>query len=148
MTPLLQSHVEGVPCRRGKVRDVYDLGDRLVIVATDRISAFDWVPPTPIPGKGQVLTALTTFWLNFLKEPNHLISLDVAEMGPEFVSRNDVVAGRSMLVRKTQVIPFECVARGYVAGSGWKEYQQTGHICGIELPVGVRESDRLPEPVF
>src|SRR5947208_3765744 len=121
MTPLLQSHVEGIPCRRGKVRDVYALGDRLVIVATDRISAFDWILPTGIPDKGRILTGLTRFWLDFLGVPNHFLSEDVAQMGPEFAAQEEVLRGRSMLVRKTAVVPIECVVRGYLAGSGWKE---------------------------
>src|SRR5437764_4419604 len=103
--PLLQSHVAGYPCRRGKVRDVYDLGDRLVIVATDRISAFDWVLPTGIPDKGRVLTGLTLFWLNRLNVPNHLISTDVSAMGPPFAAHKEILEGRSMLVRKTTVVP-------------------------------------------
>src|SRR4051794_32750541 len=109
MTPLLQSHVEGIPCRRGKVRDVYDLGDRLVIVATDRISAFDWVLPTGIPDKGRVLTGLTRFWLDFLGVPNHFLGDDVGAMGAAFAAQAEVLRGRSMLVRKTQVVPIECV---------------------------------------
>src|SRR5437879_8601866 len=111
-TPLLESHIEGLPCRRGKVRDVYDLGDRLVIVATDRISAFDWVLPTGIPDKGRVLTGMTLFWLEFLKVSNHLLSTDVNEMGPAFAAQSAVLAGRAMLVRKTAVVPVECVVRG------------------------------------
>src|SRR5437879_9484847 len=111
-TPLLESHIEGLPCRRGKVRDVYDLGDRLVIIATDRISAFDWVLPTGIPDKGRVLTGMTLFWLNFLKVPNHLITTSVRQMGPAFAAQEKDLAGRSMLVRKTQVVPVECVVRG------------------------------------
>lgn len=146
--PLLQSTIAAIPCRRGKVRDVYDLGDRLVIVATDRISAFDWVLPTPIPDKGRVLTQLTVFWLETLGIPNHFLSLDVAEMGPAFASQRDLLAGRSMLVRKTKVVPIECVARGYLAGSGWKEYKSNGKVCGIPLPSGLRESDQLPAPIF
>src|SRR5688572_23791466 len=137
MTPLLQSQVKGFPCRRGKVRDVYDLGDRLVIVASDRISAFDWVLPTPIPDKGNVLTALTLFWLDFLKVPNHLLSTDVATMGPAFAEHSEQLRGRTMLVRKTEVVPIECVVRGYLVGSGWKEYQNTGKVCGIDLPPGL-----------
>ena len=146
--PLLQFTIAAIPCRRGKVRDVYDLGDRLVIVATDRISAFDWVLPTPIPDKGRVLTQLTVFWLETLGIPNHFLSLDVAEMGPAFASQRDLLAGRSMLVRKTKVVPIECVARGYLAGSGWKEYKSNGKVCGIPLPSGLRESDQLPAPIF
>src|SRR5437899_2910060 len=145
---LLQSHVSGVPCRRGKVRDVYDLGDRLVIVATDRISAFDWVLPTGIPDKGRVLTGMTKFWLDFLQVPNHLLSMDVSAIGPAFAAQKEVLAGRSMLVRKTQVLPVECVVRGYLAGSGWKEYKQRQTVCGLRLPSGLRESQELPEPIF
>jgi phosphoribosylaminoimidazole-succinocarboxamide synthase len=146
--PLLQSDVPGHPCRRGKVRDVYDLGDRLVLVATDRISAFDWVLPTGIPDKGRVLTQLTVFWLEFLGVPNHLLSLDPIEMGPEFAARADQLAGRSMLVRKARVVPVECVARGYLAGSGWKEYQAGGSVCGVPLPQGLKQASRLPQPIF
>src|SRR4051794_16111847 len=123
MTPLLQSDVPGYPCRRGKVRDIYDLGDRLVLVASDRISAFDWVLPTGIPGKGRILTALTLFWFDFLKVPHHLLSTDLAAMGTEFVAWRDHLEGRSCLVCKTQVVPIECVVRSYLAGSGWKEYR-------------------------
>jgi phosphoribosylaminoimidazole-succinocarboxamide synthase len=147
-TPLLQSQVPGHPCRRGKVRDVYDLGDRLVIVATDRISAFDWVLPTGIPDKGRVLTALTRFWLDYLGVPNHLLSTDPAAMGPEFAARSGELAGRTMLVRKTTVVPIECVVRGYLAGSGWKEYRRSRTVCGISLPAGLQESQQLPEAVF
>jgi phosphoribosylaminoimidazole-succinocarboxamide synthase len=148
MSALLRSDIPGVPCRRGKVRDVYDLGDRLVIVATDRLSAFDWVLPTPIPGKGRLLTQLTLFWLDFLGIPNHLLSTDLADMGEPFAARADVLAGRTMLVRKADVVPFECVVRGYLAGSGWAEYRQTGAVCGVPLPPGLRESEKLPEPIF
>src|SRR5213594_2322240 len=131
--PLLQSHVPGYPCRRGKVRDVYDLGDRLVIVATDRISAFDWVLPTGIPDKGRILTAMTLFWLDLLAhldEPvaNHLVHTDVKEMGPEFAAQAETLQGRAMLVQKARVVPFECVVRGYLAGSGWKDYLQYGSV--------------------
>jgi phosphoribosylaminoimidazole-succinocarboxamide synthase len=148
MPPLLQSCVAGYPCLRGKVRDVYDLGDRLVIVATDRISAFDWVLPTPIPDKGRVLTAITQFWFGFLGVENHLLSMDIKEMGPSFVSQADVLRGRSMLVRKARVVPVECVVRAYLVGSGWKEYQQHGTLCGIQLPSGLRQAEQLPEPIF
>lgn len=143
---LLESAVPGYSCRRGKVRDVYDLGDTLAVVATDRISAFDWVLPTGIPGKGRVLTALTVFWLNRLGVPHHLLSTDLTDLPPAF--RQPQLAGRTMHVRKATVVPFECVARGYLAGSGWKEYRQTGTVCGIPLPGGLRESDRLSEPIF
>jgi phosphoribosylaminoimidazole-succinocarboxamide synthase len=142
--PLLRSDVPGYPCRRGKVRDVYDLGDTLAIVATDRISAFDWVMPTGIPGKGRVLTAMTRFWLDRLGIPNHLLSDDVADLPAAFRG----LAGRTMLVRKTEVVPIECVARGYLAGSGWKEYRQGRTVCGVPLPEGLAEGGRLPEPIF
>lgn len=148
MSVLLQSEVPGVPCRRGKVRDVYDLGDRLVLVATDRVSAFDWVLPTGIPDKGRVLTALTLFWLDYLGVPNHLLSTDVADMGPAFAAQRDALQGRSCLVRKTRVVPVECVVRGYLVGSGWKEYQADGTVCGLALPAGLRQAERLPEPIF
>jgi phosphoribosylaminoimidazole-succinocarboxamide synthase len=146
--PLIQSHVPGIPCRRGKVRDLYDLGDRLVIVATDRISAFDWVLPTPIPDKGRVLTGLTRFWLDFLGVPNHFLSDRVPDMGPAFAAQAWVLAGRAMLVRKAAVVPVECVVRGYLAGSGWKEYQASGAVCGIPLPPGLQQAQQLPEPIF
>ena len=148
MATLLQSDVPGYPCRRGKVRDVYDLGDRLVIVATDRISAFDWVLPTPIPDKGRVLTALTLFWLEHLGIPNHLLSAEVSALPPAFAERAAELSGRSCLVKKASVVPMECVVRGYLAGSGWKEYQSHGSVCGVRLPPGLRQSARLPEPIF
>ena len=148
MLPLLRSDVPGHPCRRGKVRDVYDLGDRLVIVATDRISAFDWVLPTPIPDKGRVLTALTLFWLDHLGVPNHLLSADLTAMPPAFVEHAPELRGRTCLVRKASVVPIECVVRGYLAGSGWKEYQRDRTVCGIPLPPGLAQSARLPEPIF
>jgi phosphoribosylaminoimidazole-succinocarboxamide synthase len=146
--PLLESHVAGWPCRRGKVRDVYDLGDRLVIVATDRLSAFDWVLPTGIPDKGRVLTSMTLFWLDFLGVENHLLGTDVRTMGPAFAEHAESLQGRTMFVRKAAVVPFECVVRGYLAGSGWKEYRRSGTVCGLALPAGLRESERLPEPIF
>jgi phosphoribosylaminoimidazole-succinocarboxamide synthase len=148
MPPLLQSNVPGYPCRRGKVRDVYDLGDRLAIVATDRISAFDWVLPGPIPDKGRVLTALTLFWLDHLGVPNHFLGTDLVAMGPEFAARSAELEGRTCLVKKATVVPIECVARGYLAGSGWKEYRATGAVCGVPLPPGLRQSERLPVPIF
>ncbi len=148
MPSLLQSTVPGFPCRRGKVRDIYDLGDRLVLVATDRLSAFDWVLPTPIPDKGRILTALTLFWLDLLAVPHHLLSTDLADMGPAFVARRSELEGRTCLVRKARVVPIECVARGYLAGSGWKEYQAGGTVCGVPLPAGLRQAERLPEPIF
>ncbi len=144
--PLLQSDVPGFPCRRGKVRDVYDLGDTLAVVATDRISAFDWVMPNGIPGKGRVLTAMSVFWFDWLRVPHHLISTDLADLPPAF--RTDALTGRTMFVKKTTVVPVECVARGYLVGSGWKEYQASGTVCGIALPPGLREASELPEPIF
>jgi phosphoribosylaminoimidazole-succinocarboxamide synthase len=148
MPPLLHSHIPGIPCRRGKVRDVYDLGDRLVLVATDRISAFDCVLPTAIPDKGRVLTALTLFWLDHLGVPNHLLGTDLSSMGPEFARCAEALTGRSCLVKKTRVIPIECVVRGYLVGSGWKEYRSGGSVCGINLPPGLRQAETLPEPIF
>ncbi len=145
---VLSTDVVEFPCRRGKVRDVYDLGETLAIVATDRISAFDWIMPNGIPGKGRVLTEMTSFWLNFLAVPNHLISVEVADLPEPFRRRADVFAGRTMLVRKTEVIPVECVARGYLAGSGWKEYRSAGTVCGIPLPTGLQDASPLPEPIF
>ncbi len=137
-----------VPIARGKVRDIYDLGDELLIVATDRLSAFDVVMPTPIPDKGRVLTQLSLFWFSLLQNivPNHVISS--TNFPTPFDEHVDALAGRSMVVRKTQPLPIECVVRGYISGSGWKDYQATGKICGIDLPAGLRESDRLPEPIF
>jgi len=135
---------------RGKVRDIYEVGDNLLIVATDRISAFDCVLPDGIPHKGRVLTALTLFWLEFLKDvaENHLITAEVEEMGPQVRPYADLLRGRSMLVRRAEVYPVECVVRGYLAGSGWAEYSRTGRICGIPVPPGLRESEKLPEPIF
>jgi phosphoribosylaminoimidazole-succinocarboxamide synthase len=135
---------------RGKVRDIYEVGDNLLIVATDRISAYDSVLASGIPKKGKVLTTLTVFWLNYLKglTSNHLITHRIDEMDPALQSRKDVLAGRSMLVKRADVIPIECVVRGYLAGSGWREYQETGEVCGIELPAGLKQADKLPEPIF
>jgi len=144
--PLLRSDVPGFTCRPGKVRDVYDLGDTLAIIATDRISAFDWVMPTGIPEKGRILTAMSVFWFDWLGVPHHLLDTDLAQLPPAF--RQDQLAGRTMHVRKTRVIPVECVARGYLAGSGWKEYQASGTVCAIPLPAGLREASPLPEPIF
>jgi phosphoribosylaminoimidazole-succinocarboxamide synthase len=141
-----ESHVAGYPRRQGKVRDVYDLGNELVIVATDRISAFDWVLPTPIPDKGRILTALTLFWLRWLGVANHLLSAKSQDFPAEF--RGPEFAGRTMLVRKTVVVPIECVIRGYLAGSGWKDYRRSGTLCGMMLPAGLRECDALPQPIF
>jgi phosphoribosylaminoimidazole-succinocarboxamide synthase len=145
--PLLRTDISGYACRRGKVRDVYDLGEQLIIVATDRISAFDWVLPNGIADKGRVLTSLTLFWLDFLGVPNHHVASELASLPGPFASRPEL-RGRTMLVRKTAVVPFECVVRGYLAGSGWKEYRQQGAVCGVPLPVGLRESERLSTPIF
>lgn len=136
--------------RRGKVRDVYDLGDRLLIVATDRLSAFDVVLPTPIPDKGRVLTQLSSFWFEKLASiiESHVISADVADFGKELAPFADRLKGRSMLVRKTDPLPVECVVRGYITGSGWKDYKTSGAVCGIALPEGLRESDRLEPALF
>ena len=136
--------------RRGKVRDVYEFEDKLLLVATDRISAFDCISPTSIPMKGAVLTQISRFWFDFLGTvvENHLISADVNEFPSALQQYRDQLAWRSMLVKKTEVVPFECVVRGYLSGSGWKDYKQTGSICGIKLPDGMKESDRLPEPIF
>jgi phosphoribosylaminoimidazole-succinocarboxamide synthase len=133
---------------RGKVRDIYELGDRLLLVATDRLSAFDVVLPTPIPDKGRVLTQLSLFWFDMLKDvvPNHVIS--GTDFPKELAPYRDQVRGRSMLVRRTEPIRFECVVRGYLSGSGWKDYQKTSSVCGIALPPGLVESARLPEPIF
>ena len=136
------------PSARGKVRDIYDLGDKLLIVATDRLSAFDVILPTPIPDKGRVLTQLSLFWFDLLRDviPNHVTS--ATDFPGPFDKFRDELAGRSMLVQKTKPLPIECVVRGYLSGSGWKDYRATGNICGIVLPNGLLESGRLPEPIF
>jgi len=135
---------------KGKVRDVYRVDDRLLIVATDRISAFDYILPTGIPDKGKVLTQLSVFWFDFLKDitPTHFITANVDEYPPAARAVREQVEGRSMLVKRAAMVEVECVARGYLAGSGWKEYQQTGAVCGIALPPGLKESAQLPEPIF
>jgi len=148
---VLETNLEGLTlARRGKVRDVYDLGDRLLIVATDRISAFDYVLGSGIPDKGKVLTQLSGFWFERMGDlvPHHLISMDVADFPAAAQPHAAVLRGRTMLCRMTRPVPIECVARGYLSGSGWKEYQKSGNVCGIPLPAGLRESDRLPEPIF
>ena len=136
--------------RRGKVRDVYDLGDSLLVVATDRISAFDVVMPNGIPGKGRVLTALSRFWFEkFARQiEHHLISTDVAKFPEKLRTFQEQLQGRSMWVKKTTVVPIECVARGYLAGSGWKEYRETQMVCGVKLPTGLKQSDKLPAAIF
>jgi phosphoribosylaminoimidazole-succinocarboxamide synthase len=135
---------------RGKVRDIYRLDGRLLIVATDRISAFDYILQTGIPDKGRVLTQLSVFWFDFLKDvvPTHFLTADPAKYPAALAPYREQLDGRSMLVRRAEMIEVECVARGYLAGSGWKEYRETGKVCGIPLPPGLKESDRLPEPIF
>jgi phosphoribosylaminoimidazole-succinocarboxamide synthase len=149
--PLLETTLDGLTLhRRGKVRDVYEVGNDLLIVATDRISAFDYVLGSGIPDKGKVLTQLSAFWFTRVADvvPHHLISMNADEFPEPARRHRDVLRGRTMLVRRTNPVPIECVARGYLSGSGWKEYQQTGRVCGVQLPPGLRESDRLPEPIF
>lgn len=146
---IAETNFPGLKLRgRGKVRDIYDLGDRLLIVATDRLSAFDVVLPTPIPDKGKVLTQLSLFWFDTLAEivPHHVIT--ASDFTGELAPYASMLAGRAMLVRRTEPVPVECVVRGYISGSGWKDYQKSGAICGVPLPRGLEESDRLPEPIF
>ena len=145
---VLQTSLPGLPVRRGKVRDVYDLGDRILLVSTDRISAFDWVMPNGIPDKGKLLTQIAAFWFGLVDEPNHLIATDVDRMDLSAGVDCRPLAGRATLCRKTQVVPIECVVRGYLAGSGWAEYRQSGTVCGIKLPAGLVESSPLPKPIF
>lgn len=135
---------------RGKVRDIYDLGDALLIVTSDRISAFDVIMNEGIPDKGYVLTQISAFWFRQMEDiiPNHIISTDVKEFPPECQKYADILEGRSMLVKKAKPLPAECIVRGYISGSGWKDYKATGAICGIRLPEGLKESDKLPEPIF
>jgi phosphoribosylaminoimidazole-succinocarboxamide synthase len=150
-TPVLETRLNGgAPHRQGKVRDIYEIGDQLLLVATDRISAFDYVLGSGIPDKGKVLTQLSAFWFDQTRDivPNHLLSIDVGDYPPEVRDDAEMLKGRSMLVRKTTPIPIECVARGYLSGSGWKDYRQTGTVCGVPLPPGLIESDRLPAPIF
>ena len=135
---------------RGKVRDIYDLGDQLLIVATDRISAFDVVMPNPIPDKGKILTQLSKFWFDLTKQivPNHILSTEVEDYPRECEPYRELLMSRSMLVVKTEVLPIECVVRGYLSGSGWEEYRKTGEVCGVRLPKGLQESSKLEEPIF
>ena len=149
--PILQTAVaRRAPDRQGKVRDIYEFGDQILIVATDRISAFDYVLGSGIPDKGKVLTQISAFWFERTRDivENHLISTRISDYPKETRTELGVLKGRSMLVRRTEPLPIECVARGYLSGSGWKDYQATGAVCGIALPAGLRESDRLPEPIF
>jgi phosphoribosylaminoimidazole-succinocarboxamide synthase len=149
--PVLQTSIDAFPLwRRGKVRDVYDLGDRLLIVATDRISAFDVVLPSAIPGKGAVLTQMSLFWFDLLRDvaENHVLSSTFDDFPPALLPFRDQLEHRSMIVTRTSPFPIECVVRGFLSGSGWKDYQRSGLVCGMALPGGLRESDRLPEPLF
>ena len=140
--------IPGMTPKQGKVRDCYDFGDSLLLVSTDRISAFDWILPTPIPDKGKVLNQTAEFWFGRLGVENHLITTDVTKMPFPAGTSLSQFAGRSTLGKKCKVVPIECVVRGYLSGSGWKEYQQSGTVCGIKLPAGLRESDQLEEPIF
>jgi phosphoribosylaminoimidazole-succinocarboxamide synthase len=145
---VLETQLQGLPVRRGKVRDIFDLGDRLLMVSTDRISAFDWVLPNGIPDKGRVLTQLSAFWFGILGVPHHLLSTQLDDLAlPEGTPRADL-EGRSMVTRKAAVVPIECVVRGYLEGSGWKEYQRTGAVCGQPLPPGLRQGEQLSAPIF
>jgi phosphoribosylaminoimidazole-succinocarboxamide synthase len=148
---LLETHFENLKLiNRGKVRDLYDLGENLLIVATDRISAFDVVMPNPIPGKGIILTQISKFWFQVMKSltPHHLIATEAQDYPRECRPYEAELKDRSMLVKKTKPLPVECIVRGYLSGSGWKDYQSTGQICGISLPKGLKESDRLAQPIF
>lgn len=147
---VFDTNVPGLPApKRGKVRDVYDLGDRLLLVATDRISAFDVIFPTPIPDKGKILTGLTLFWLDLLKDimPNHLLPDTLSSLGLP-ADQLAMLTGRALIVKKAQVIPYECIVRGYITGSGWKEYQKTGSVCGEKLPADLKLAAQLPQPIF
>ena len=149
--PLMQTDLPGVKFHsRGKVRDIYDLGSSLLFIATDRLSAFDVVLPTAIPNKGKVLTQMSRFWFDFFRDivPNHVITQNLDEYPEEVSEFKEQLDGRSMLVRRAEVFPVECVVRGYLAGSGWKDYKKTGAVCGITLPEGLVESEKLSEPIF
>ncbi|MDO5308836.1 MAG: phosphoribosylaminoimidazolesuccinocarboxamide synthase [Planctomycetia bacterium] len=147
-TAVLQTSLPGYNPKRGKVRDIYDLGDAILLVSTDRISAFDWILPTGIPDKGKVLNQMAEFWFKTLGVKNHMITTNVDEMPfPQGVDL-EPFRGRSLLCKKTKVVPIECVVRGYLSGSGWKEYQNNGKVCGVELPEGLVESSKLPQPIF
>src|SRR6201998_3374710 len=151
MTTLLKTDLGTIPLLgRGKVRDLYAVGDALLMVATDRISAFDHVLGTGIPGKGKILTQISLFWFGLVRDivPNHLIATDVKDFPASLHEYSDQLEGRSMLVKRADMFPVECVARGYLSGSGWKEYKASGTVCGIKLPTGLKESDQLPEPIF
>jgi phosphoribosylaminoimidazole-succinocarboxamide synthase len=151
LQPITTTNLPGLKLvHRGKVRDIYEAGEHLLFIATDRISAFDCVIPNGIPDKGRVLTQMSLFWFDYLKDvvPNHLLTAKVDEYPVELRQFRDRLEGRSMLVKKAEMFPVECVARGYVSGSGWKDYRRTGAICGISLPAGLQESSQLPEPIF
>jgi phosphoribosylaminoimidazole-succinocarboxamide synthase len=151
MNTIIKTDLSGVKLHgRGKVRDIYDLGEHFLIVATDRLSAFDVVLPTPIPNKGKVLTQMSAFWFDHFRNfvPNHVVSTRVDDYPKQLHAFRDQIEGRSMLVRKAKVFPVECVARGFLTGSGLKDYNKTGSVCGISLPPGLRDSDRLPQPIF
>ena len=146
-----ETHLPGLPePKRGKVRDVYDLGDTLLIVATDRLSAYDWVLSPGIPGKGKILNQLSNYWFEQLADvvPNHILATEVDDFPEELLAHGDQLEGRSVLVRKAKVVPFECVARGYLAGSGFREYTKSGTVCGLPLPDGLVRASKLPEPIF
>ncbi len=151
MAAVVETNLPGIPLlARGKVRDIYDLGDHLLLVVTDRISAYDVILPRPIPDKGKVLHQVSSFWFRHFEDvvPNHLVADRLADLPEELQVHGEQLAGRTALVRKARMFPVECVARGYLAGSGWREYRETGKVCGIPLPPGLRLSDRLPEPIF
>ena len=147
---ILRTEIPNVPVKHGKVRDIYDLGNALLIAASDRLSAFDVIMKTGIPYKGQVLTEISKFWFKYLAGvvENHLITDEVAKFPKPFCDYPQQLAGRSMLVKKTKVMPIECIVRGYITGSGWKEYQKQGTVCGIQLPAGLKQCQKLPEPIF
>lgn len=151
MGDVLETNIEGLNlCKRGKVRDVYDLGDQFLIVSTDRLSAFDCILPDAIPRKGEVLTKLAAFWFEQTKDiiDNHIISLDVADFPAAAQHAADILTGRTCLVKKAEMIPIECIVRGYIVGSGWKDYENTGSVCGYKLPAGLKQAEKLPEVLF
>ncbi|MDQ6893819.1 MAG: phosphoribosylaminoimidazolesuccinocarboxamide synthase [Acidobacteriota bacterium] len=150
MVAVTETHLPGIPLvRRGKVRELYDAGDALLLVATDRISAFDCVLSPGVPDKGRVLSQLSNFWFDRFRDvENHILETDASRFPESLRTFGDLLAGRSVLVRKAEVIPFECVARGYLAGSGWADYVRTGNVCGVPLPAGLSQADRLPAPIF
>ena len=148
---VLKAELPGIkPIRSGKVRDIFDLGNHLLLVASDRISAFDVVLPNGIPGKGKILTQISLYWFKQMEDiiPNHLVSADVRDFPPVCQAGKDLLEGRSMLVKKATPLPVECIVRGYLSGSGWKEYKETSTVCGIKLPEGLLESSKLPNPIF